>query len=159
MKFIFNIGLIAIFLSSSLAAAEEKEISIEDFLQGLSTVQGVVLRKDPFIQAAPPFETPRLEAGNANIPVLERYGVNSYIVVAVLLGEQYPRALIRLPATENNKVVIVKEHDKLGNKGGSIIKIAKEGITVLQNQRSPLGFVDKTEVKIPVGDPMKPAAK
>lgn len=137
------------------ARAEEKEVSIEDFLQGLSTVPGVVFRKDPFIEAAPPFEAPRAEGGSLNAPVLERYPVSAYTVVAVLLGEQYPRALLRLPEAEGGKVVIVKIKDKLGNKGGSITKIAKEGLTVVQNQRSPLGFIDKTEINIPVGEVKK----
>jgi hypothetical protein len=148
---LFAAVLFAFFFAGNVCA-EEKDISIEDFLQGLSTVPGVVMRRDPFIAASPPFEAPRPDGSSLSAPPLERYPVSSYSVVAVLIGEQYPRALLRLPAPEGSKVVIVKVGDKLGNKGGTITKMSKEGLTVVQNQRSPLGFVDKTEVKIPVGD-------
>ena len=145
-------GILWPLLLAPALAATEKELSIEEFLQNLSTVQDVMTRKDPFIQAPPPFEIPRPDAGNLNAPVLERYPVGSYSVVAVLLGEQYPRALLRLPESEQSKVVIIKEKDKLGNKGGVVSKIIKEGLVITQNQRSPLGFVDKTEVRLKVGE-------
>lgn len=129
------------------------ELTIEEFLQKLSTVPDVVSRKDPFIQAPPPFEIPKsLDAGiNMAAPVLERYPARDYGVVATLLGDQYPRALLRLPQAEKGKVLIVKEKDKLGNRSGVITKITREGIVVLQTQRSSLGFVDKTEVILSVG--------
>lgn len=146
------LGTLLSFLAPAAVPAQEADLTIEDFLQGLSTIPGVVVRKDPFIQATPPFEAPRPDGSALSLPVLERYPITSYSVVAVLLGEQYPRALIRLPSTENNKVVIVKLRDALGNKGGKIIKISKEGVTVLQNQRSPLGFVDKAEVVVPFAE-------
>lgn len=143
--------VLALFLAlPARARAEEKEISIEEFLQGLSSIPGVVYRKDPFVEAPPPFEIPKPDESSANAPVLERYPAIAYTVVAVLVGEQYPRALIRLPASEGNKVMIVREKDKLGNKHGVITKIAKEGVTVSENQRSPLGFVDKAQVVLPI---------
>lgn len=140
-------------LSLPAAAADDSEISIEQFLQNLSTVPDVATRKDPFIAVAPPFGSGKVDGGyNLNAPVLERYPASSYGVVAVLLGEQYPRALIKLPEAEKGKVVIVREKDKFGNRGGIISKINKEGLVVVQNQRSPLGFIDKTELVIRVGD-------
>jgi len=71
--------------------------------------------------------------------------------VATLLGDEYPRALLKLPAAEKGKVLIVKLKDKLGNKGGVISKILKDGIVVLQSNRSPLGFVEKSEIVLRVG--------
>ena len=62
--------------SSACAFAEEggKELTIEEFLQSLSTVQGIVQRKDPFAELAPPFElTPTEQAGgvdDGNSPVI-----------------------------------------------------------------------------------------
>jgi hypothetical protein len=76
--------------------------------------------------------------------------------VAVLLGDNYPRALLRLPGEQGGagvtkKVVIVKEGDKLGNRKGVISKIVLEGIMVQQAVRGAHGFVDKTEVLLRVG--------
>lgn len=153
--FFTAVFMLLLFFYAGSARAAEKEISIEEFLQELSTVPGVAFRKDPFIEAPPPFEIPKADGSSLSAPVLERYPVNAYAVVAVLLGEQYPRALLRLPASEGGKVVIIKERDKLGNKSGVVSKIAKDGLTVMQNQRSPLGFIDKTEVKLSVGEAAK----
>ena len=151
------------------ASAEEasggKELTIEEFLQSLSTVQGAVGRKDPFAEFGPPFELNPIEqsssgaddpnAVNMNVPILERFPIAEYEVVAVLLGDQYPRALLRLPAeggnVANRKVVIVKERDKLGNRKGVIAKIVLEGVVVQLAQRSAHGFVDKAEVLLKVG--------
>lgn len=144
-----------------------KEITIEEFLQQLSTVQGVVQRKDPFAEMAPPFEMPRAaeqsDDPNAPVlgaPVLERFATSDYEVVAVLLGDKYPRALVRLPPESpkdatNRKVVIVKEGDKLGNRKGVISKIVLEGVIVQQAVRGPHGFVDKSEVLLKVGGRME----
>jgi hypothetical protein len=157
----FSLTLIClIFLfSGARVHAEEpvtdgQEITIEEFLQKLSTVPDVVGRKDPFVTAGPPFEIPKKEDENAismSAPVLERYPILQYAVVATLLGDEYPRALLKLPAAEKGKVLIVKVKDKLGNKGGVISKILKDGVVVLQSSRSPLGFVEKSEVVLRVG--------
>jgi|GEM_PF-5198948 len=139
-----------------------KEVTIEAFLQSLSTVQGVVTRKDPFVEVAPPFEIPAPEAAVVDdngpvmgAPILERYQLAEYEVVAVLLGDKYPRALLRLPGDSGSKsgkkVVIVKEGDKLGNRKGVIKQITNEGLIIQQAQRSKHGFVDRTEVLLKVG--------
>jgi Tfp pilus assembly protein PilP len=159
--------LLALLSAPARAADEggggEKGVTIEDFLQQLSTVQGVVGRRDPFAELSPPFEMqsqgangPDPDAPVMSAPVLERYSVAEYEVVAVLLGDNYPRALIRLPAetgtsAANRKVVIVKEGDKLGNRKGVISKIVLEGVIVQQAVRGAHGFVDKTEVLLKVG--------
>ena len=140
--------------AAAAAAARGQEMSVEEFLQGLSTVPDVFTRKDPFVAAAAPFEAPKTgqdEAISASAPVLERYPVAQYTVVATLLGDQYPRALMKLPSQEKGKVLIVKLKDKLGNRGGVISKITKEGVVVVQSVRSPLGFVEKTELVMKVG--------
>lgn len=133
--------------------AEDKDVTIEEFLQNLSTVPNVTTRKDPFIEAGPPFDIIQDDSeAFLSAPLLERYPVIQYSIVATLLGDQYPRALVRLPDVEKGKVLIVREKDKLGNKGGIIKKIVREGVVVLQNQRSSLGFVDKAEILLRVGE-------
>jgi len=145
-------ALLIFLLAAAAWGEEKKELTIEEFLQSLSTVPELMTRKDPFVQGPPPFQAPPADSGgyNPNLPVLERYPIEDYTVLAVLLGERYPRALVKLPDHANSKVVIVKEKDRIGNKGGIINTISKEGLKVMQNQRSPLGFVDKTEVLLQI---------
>ncbi len=144
-----------VLLSLPLVAQANTNLSIEEFLQNLSTVPEVVTRKDPFVALTPPFTLPEkaVDVG-LNAPVLERYPVAQYGIVATLLGDQYPRALVKLPEAENGKVLIVKEKDKLGSNGGVIAKILKDGLLVMQSQKSPLGFVEKTQVMLKVGSGM-----
>jgi hypothetical protein len=135
-------------------AAPEKDLTVEEFLQSLSTVPNVVSRRDPFKEAKPPFDKnavlDNMEV-TPDAPVLQRYPVSQYMVVATLLGDKYPRALVKLPSSEKGKVLIVKLRDKLGNQSGVISKILKDGIIVVQNHKSPLGFVDKSEIVLNVG--------
>lgn len=141
---------------------ENTETTIEDYLQSLSTVQNVVTRKDPFLTVGAPFQAPTPEATVVTIdeelpvmsaPVLERYRMSAYEVVAVLLGDKYPRALVRLPASEGStrKVVIVREGDKLGNREGVITKITTAGVAVTYPHRSRKGVVTKVENLLQVG--------
>lgn len=146
--------VVCLALVSIRADSAEESMSIEQYLQKLSTVPDVIGRKDPFIAAPPPFDIPQSlgeDGVNMSAPVLERYPVTEYSVVATLLGDQYPRALLRLPASEKGKVLIVKVKDKIGSKGGVISKIRKDGVVVVQSRRSPLGFADKSEIVLPVG--------
>jgi hypothetical protein len=165
MKTLHAFSLVALLLGG-VARAEDapaaKDATIEEFLQSLSTIKEVVTRRDPFAEYSPPFRDdvpkngsnePDPNAPDMSAPILERYTIAEYEVVAVLLGDLYPRALLRLPGEGggNRKVVIVKEADKLGNRKGVISKITLEGIYVQQAQRSAHGFVDKTEVLLKVG--------
>jgi hypothetical protein len=155
--------LFALAATPSFAADKEKEggkdVSVEEFLQNLSTIQGVMSRRDPFAEYPPPFspdQTPTTNddagAPNMSAPILERYPLADYEVVAVLLGDKYPRALVRLPAAGGpRKVVIVKENDKIGNRKGVVTKIVAEGLIVQQVQRARDGFVDKSEILLKVG--------
>jgi Tfp pilus assembly protein PilP len=141
-------------------AGGEKDVSIEDYLQQLSTVPGVLQRKDPFADLTPPFaaELANLESDeyanmpNFSAPALERYPITDYEVAAVLLGDKYPRALVRIPGGDKEKkVVIIKEGDRIGNHKGAVSKIQLEGIIVTQEVKSARGFVDKGEVLLRVG--------
>ncbi len=159
-----SMGSVRTLAEENAPPARNKDVTIEEFLQSLSSVQGVVVRRDPFQEAPPPYSVPgpavaavEVEDNNgpvAGAPLLERYAVSEYEVVAVLLGDQYPRALLRLPKDNGpggQKVVIVKEKDKLGNRQGAIVRITLEGIVVQQIQRLRHGFVDKAEVLLRVG--------
>jgi hypothetical protein len=136
-------------------SVSKKEMAIEEFLQSLSSVDGAVVRRDPFMQVPPPFEISAAEdpldnASSASL--LERFPVTDYEVVAILLGDKYPRALIRLPKEAlQQKVVIIKEHDKLGNHLGVVSRITASGVLVRQAQRSKQGFVDMKEILLKVG--------
>jgi Tfp pilus assembly protein PilP len=161
LSLVFCLGLLPILRAHAADASKGEESTIEDFLQSLSTVSDVVKRRDPFAELPPPFEMITTtnssvdvdtNAPNMSAPILERYSISAYEVVAVLLGDQYPRALIGLPAEgASRKVVIVREADKLGNRKGVITKIKLEGVYVQQAQRSAHGFVDKSEVLLRVG--------
>ncbi len=139
-----------VFVKLALPNTEEA-VTIEEFLQKLSTVPDVTSRKDPFVSPTAPFEALRIRDVASNAPVLERYPIAQYTVVAVLIGDEYPRALIRLPDQEKGKVLIVKEKDKLGQNGGVITKIVNDGLIVQQSIKTPLGFVEKSEVVLKIG--------
>lgn len=132
-------------------APEGKELTVEQFLQGLSSVPGIFSRKDPFLKAAPPFEGVKTNFDDQIVPtnpVLQRYPLKEYTVIAVLIGNGPSRALVKVP--EQNQAYIVREKDKFGSKGGIISKISKAGVTVIEKKRSPLGFIDKTEVTLAI---------
>lgn len=141
--------------------AEEKrpaDLTVEQFLQQLSTVPGVLSRKDPFNRPAPPYQSildswraQDTEGGARQQTDLERYEIKDYKVQAVLLGDVYNRALVKIP-DNSAKVMIVRENDRLGNRGGTISKIEQAGVTVVQKTRSRTGVVDHTTVVLPVGD-------
>ncbi len=160
--------LFALPASPSSAAVDPdagKEMSIEAFLQTLSSVPGTVQRRDPFTQVPPPFGEPEAfqptvegrPPVNMDANPLERYPVESYEVVAVLLSEQ-PRALVRIPKEPNGdtkpaQVLIVKLHDKLGDRKGVVTKVTYEGISV-QQVSAPKGkgkAVEKWDTFLKVG--------
>jgi hypothetical protein len=137
--------------AEEVAKVAEPEISVEEYLQKLSTVPGVVGRKDPFVKFGPPFEIPpppEEDRANLGAPVLERYPLTKYSVVATLLGDQYPRALVRLPPEEKGQVLIVKEKDKMGNKSGLVSKITQDGIVVSEKRKSAVGKLQQEDVVI-----------
>jgi len=157
------LGSFSVMAEEVSSEKEEKNISVEDYLQSLSTIPQLFGRKDPFQEVGPPYEAPIV--GQSIIPgddfgpvmgapVLERYYLADYEVVAVLLGDQYPRALIRLPkegVSPSRKVVIVKEGDKIGNRKGVVAKITAEGLVAQQAKILRNGFVDKKEMLLKVG--------
>lgn len=132
-------------LSRSAAAATEN-VTIEEYLQKLSTVPEVTSRRDPFVVPMAPYQLELGERNGSPAPVLERYEVHQYTVIATLLGNEYPRALVKLPDSEKGKVLIVKEKDRLGTNSGVIVAIERDGIKVRQTQKSPLGVVESNDI-------------
>lgn len=148
--------ILFLLISLPVAKAEEKEISIEDFLQNLSSVPGVVLRRDPFVELKNPYKNSDFSEAMMSAPIMERYPLDSYRVIATLIGDKYPRALIKVTGgtvdkADQNRVLIMRERDKLGNRGGIINQITRDGVMILQSKKSNLGFVDKALVKLLVG--------
>lgn len=141
---------------ASAAVARGAAVTVEEFLQSLSTVPGVAERRDPFQQLPPPFASSSdMSAGpvSEDAPPLERHSLTDYEVVAVLIGDRYPRALVRLPkeGTGPQKVVILKEKDRIGNRKGLVARITKTGVFVREGQQQKPGSVDRTEVLLKVG--------
>jgi hypothetical protein len=68
------------------------------------------------------------------------------------MGDVYNRALVGLP---DKKVMIVREKDRLGNRGGVVMAIRREGVVVEQVHKTYRGAVDKTVVTLPVGGTKK----
>lgn len=135
-----------LFVNSVAAMGAAEDVSIEEFLQKLSTVPDVTSRRDPFVVPIAPYQLDIGEKNTSATPVLERYAIHQYSVVATLLGNEYPRALIKLPKTEGERVLIVREKDKLGTNSGVVVAIQKDGIIVRQTQKSPLGVIDTADI-------------
>jgi Tfp pilus assembly protein PilP len=135
-----------LFVNATAASGATEDVSIEEFLQKLSTVPDVTSRRDPFVIPIAPYQLDIGEKNNNATPVLERYAVHQYSVVATLLGDEYPRALIKLPKAEGERVLIVKEKDRLGTNNGVIVGIQKDGLMVRQTQKSPLGVIDTADI-------------
>lgn len=137
---------------------EKEKITLDAYFHKIVSNPALLQKRDPFVKAAPPFEVPVVKdetAIDATAPVLERYPSSKYSVVATLLGDQYPRALLRLPTEEKGRVLIVKENDKLGNRGGIISKISKEAVVVSEKKKSPVGKMVTEEIQLRVSAPAK----
>lgn len=155
---IFGSGMCALGAETGSEEKRPSDLTIEQFLQQLSTVPGVLSRKDPFNKPAPPYQSildswriQDSEGGTRQQTDLERYEIKDYKVQAVLLGDVYNRALVRIPDNAG-RVMIVRENDRLGNRGGTISKIDQVGVTVVQKTKARTGVVDQTTVVLPVGD-------
>lgn len=133
--------------SEAPAPAASPKMSIEDYMQQLSTVPFVLNRRDPFVKATAPFlEVKSPETINTSASLLERYPLKSYVLMATLIGEVYSRALVKIPGEE--KILIIRERDRIGNQGGFVKKIIKDKVLVEEMKRSDRGFVDKVEAAL-----------
>lgn len=131
------------------------QASAED-LQSVSTIKDVMKRRDPFLRAASPYkpaveavvEAPAerpMDAIDPNAPDLLRYPSSQYRVLAILLGDIYPRALLGTP---DRKVFVVREKDKIGNRQGYIRRIQEGAITVVEETKTSSGALDRSETRL-----------
>ena len=137
--------------------AVEEEMSVEEFLQRLSSVRKVLNRRDPFEENNPSYvkEEVQVTIGEARIevnteeqPPLERYPVESYTVKAILVGDRYPRALVQIPGGAS---AIVEEKMRLGDKNGIIERIDRSGVKVIEKIKNNFGSFDDITQQLPVG--------
>lgn len=143
-----------LFIFMSLAAVKSeaakrndtfRDMSVLQYLQELSSVPNVTKREDPFEEPPPPFVVPREPTVSKkdtpqeavivpSNPPLERFPLREYGVVAVLLGDKYPRALVKINSSGSNNrpwpLMIVKEGDRIGSRNGVIQKIYANGLSV-----------------------------
>lgn len=170
------------------AAAEPNEnpadpsrgMSVEDFLQRLSSVRNVLRRRDPFEDTEPEFvkkfraseealrrqkeaerlrqlelsknqqsTEPVVEINPEDLPPLERFPSEEYEIVAVLMGGNSPKALVRVPKDGGTRIVQTKM--ALGDRGGVISEITPDGLVVDEKIRNNFGTFDIERITIPVG--------
>ena len=136
----------------------EESMSVEEFLQRLSSVRKVLNRRDPFEQNKPSYVKEddqqsligeaKVEMNNEELPPLERFPVEAYTVKMILVGDRYPRALLQIP---RGGKAIVEEKMRLGDKNGIIEKIDRNGLTVTEKIRNNFGSYDDVVQRLPVG--------
>ena len=138
--------------------AADEEMSVEEFLQRLSSVRKVLNRRDPFEENNPSYvkEEVQVTIGEARIevnaeeqPPLERYPVEAYTVKAILVGDRYPRALVQIPGGGGS--AIVEEKMRLGDKNGIIERIDRSGVKVIEKIKNNFGSFDDITQQLPVG--------
>jgi Tfp pilus assembly protein PilP len=138
--------------------SEEESMSVEEFMQRLSSVRKVLNRRDPFEQNQPSYVKEvvtqtaigeaKADLNSDELPPLERYPVEAYTVKMILVGDRYPRALLQIPRGGR---AIVEEKMRLGDKNGIIEKIDRNGLTVKEKIRNNFGSYDDVVQRLPVG--------
>jgi Tfp pilus assembly protein PilP len=142
-------------LQGAIAAPEPRK-SFDERLQELSTIPSVLTHRDPFVKASSPFmpppsvsqpvvAAPADDAIDPNDPDLLRYPASQYKIMAILLGDVYPRALIKTP---DNKVFVVRENDRLGKRRGYIRRVQEGAIIVVEEFQSGNGLKERTELRL-----------
>ena len=134
--------LCALSAVSLVSAAEKAKLKVDptfsELLQELSSLQDIASRRDLFQRQIPDLLNV-VQEEITTVPLstseLERYPTTQYKANAVLVGDGVPRALVRTP---ENKFLIVREKDKIGNKKGYVKKIDSEGILVMENRSEVL---------------------
>lgn len=144
-------------------------MTVEEFLQRLSSVRNVLTRRDPFEDTEPEFiRRIRLERERRlkeqmkeqnkepeatvvinpeDLPPLERFPTEQYQIIAVLLGSNSPRAMVRIPNGGNR---IVQRGMSLGDRGGAITQITVDGVVVQEKIKNNFGNFDTEEITLPV---------
>lgn len=78
---------------------------------------------------------------------LERYDLSQMQLTAIIWGISEPRALVKAPDGQD---YIVKRDMRMGRNNGRIARITKDGVTVAEEYRDPLGklIVKETSLSI-----------
>ena len=142
------------------------DMSVEEFLQRLSSVRRVLDRRDPFEETVPSFaqkptttivEETRVNAEEAiveinadDVPPLQRYNAKEYIVIATLLGNSKKAALVKMPERAGTAELIYMDQ-RIGNKGGKVVEISQRGIVVEERIKNTFGSFDDIRTDLPVG--------
>lgn len=143
-------------LSCNSVFAGDAPKPLAEQLQSLSTIANLSQRRDPFAKSPSPFKPPVVEQAptpsapteapiNMNAPELERYPSSQYKVAAILLGDVYPRALVRSP---ENRVFVVRENDKLGKNKGHIKQITEGVILIREEIKSAAGAIERNDIRL-----------
>jgi Tfp pilus assembly protein PilP len=128
--------------------------TVEQYLDSLSSLPSASSHRDPFIKQPSPFEgMPRPPSPLPDIPAsqltdLERHSLDKYTILAVMLGDIYSRALVKMPDT---RVMIVRERDKIGNKHGIIVGIKSNGVLVREAVVNDDNQIVYSEAFMPIG--------
>ena len=129
--------------------APQRDQTVAQYLQSLTLIPNITSHRDPFARANPPVAPPppqQQEPGpDMMAPELERWPAGKYQLVATLLGDVYSRALIRTPT---QKVLIVREKDKIGNKKGIIKSIKTSGIDIVEIWKKPNGKSEERKIHL-----------
>lgn len=155
---LFAIAITCILPLKSALAVDDQPVSVEEFLQALSSVPRVLDRRDPFEQAKPSYlkedkkeseiVEARAEVATEELPPAERFNITEYIVKAVLLGDKTPRALVAAP---DGTMLIVNQSARLGNKNGEVERIDRSGVQVVEKIKNNFGSFENVIQVLPVG--------
>lgn len=151
-------GALTCILPTQSEAVEDQPVSVEEFLQALSSVPRVLDRRDPFEQAKPSYlkedkkeseiVEARAEVATEELPPAERFNITQYVVKAVLLGDKSPRALVAAP---DGTMLIVNQSSRLGNKNGEVERIDRAGVQVVEKIKNNFGSFENVIQVLPVG--------
>ncbi len=136
-------------------AKKEKQTSLSEYFENLSSIKDVLSQRDPFEQSEAPFAEKFLnsqkEDGKPKRPrtPLELAPVSSYKITAVLVSSGSPRALVKTPKGE---VIIVKKGTRIGLDGGVITKIETDKVSIVRKVKNKRGSFDTILTELSVGN-------
>ena len=95
-----------------------------------------------------PFRRPNKFSENstdAAIPELERYSLEQFKIIGIITGPKKAKALLSTPT---NKMFIVQESDKLGNRSGIVKKIKDRSVLVREKLVNLIGQEENIETEL-----------
>lgn len=129
MTFLFSLLFQLLILNADAAPTEV--ISMQESLN----------LRDPFKKPSKYSEP----GGDISTPELERYPLDQIKIVGIITGPKKPRALLTTP---NNKMYIVQENDKVGNRSGILKKIRDRSIIIREKIVNVIGQEENTDIEL-----------